>query len=128
MKQKIKSLFSKIKEYIHVRYDRTEKAVYFLLLFVAFLLGGFSFLSVGLPKWISFILFGSLSVVLAIVVVEAGNLILKVLLYGGRKHFLVLAILFYFIYCFCMWARMDIVSENQAIIVAVCIFLISIPI
>ena len=126
MKHKIKSLLTDMKEYIRIRYDGTNKAVYALLLFVAFLLGGFSFLSIGLPQWLAFFLFGSLAVVIAFLVVEVGSLLLKVLFYQGNKHFLVLAILFYLIYCFCMWARMDIVSENYAIMVAVFIFLISI--
>lgn len=126
MKHKIKALFTNIKSYIHTRYEGTNKAVYALLLFVSFLMGGFSFLSIGLPKWLAFPLFGILATIAVFLVVEVGSLLLKVLLYQGNKHLLILGILFYVIYCFCMWARMDIVSENDAIIAAVLIFLISI--
>lgn len=126
MKQKIKNLLREINEYFRIRYEGTNKAVYVLLLCVAFVLGGFSFLPIGLPKWIAFPLFGILAVVVTILAVEIGSLILKILFYQGSKHFLVMAILFYLIYCFCMWARMDIVSENYGMIVAVFIFLISI--
>lgn len=126
MMQKIKSFLAGMKEYIRNRFDRTDQAVYMLLLFTAFLLGGFSFLSVGLPKWLAFFLFGSLTVILVVLAVELGSVVLKALLYRGSRHLLVLVLLFYLIYTFCMWARMDIVSEAQGTLVAIGIFLISI--
>ena len=126
MKHKIKNLFKNMKSYIHTRYEGTNRAVYSLLLFVSFLMGGFSFLSIGLPKWLAFPLFGILATIVVFLAVEAGSLLLKVLLYQGNKHLLILGILFYVIYCFCMWARMDIVSESHAILIAIAIFLISI--
>jgi len=126
MKKKYSQTVEKIKNYIGMRYGGTDRAVYVLLLLTAFLLGSFSFLEIGIPKWIAFPVFGLLAVAATALAVRVGSWILRGCLYHGERHLITLGLLFGFICYFCMSARMDIVSEAQGMVTAVLVFLISI--
>ncbi|MBR1693142.1 MAG: chlorophyllase, partial [Lachnospiraceae bacterium] len=63
-----------------------------------------------------------LAVGLTALIVKIGSWILRICLYRGEKHLIVLVILFSCIYFFCMFACMDIVTGLQGGIAAVVVF------
>lgn len=124
MKKGIVTVLKRIKEYIRIRYEGTDRAVYILLLATAFLLGSLSFLEIGIPKWLAFPLFGSLAMAAVALFVWLGSWLLHVCLYRGERHLIVLGILFGCILYFCMSARMKIVPKVQGVLAAVFVFII----
>ncbi|MBO6015762.1 MAG: hypothetical protein J6P60_04150, partial [Lachnospiraceae bacterium] len=122
MRQKIRQVGKKLYIFLKERYDKTDSAVYLLLLVNTFVVGGLCFLEIGIPRVAAFFLFGTLATLAVVLAVWIAGKLLKLFLYRGEKHLVTLSFLIVFICYFCLSAGMGIVPKWQSVVTAVVIF------
>lgn len=129
MKKVVSRPVSRIKSYATEQLHDTDKGVYYLLLIVVFIYCGCASLDLGIPKWIAFLVCGTICAVICALVIKIASFLVKklykIINFIGIKETLVMVLLFGFIYSFLIYACMDFVSEAAGTVASVLVFLIA---